>query len=273
MKYSYTHLDDFFKLTTWDEDIKGPFGLQPPPGDWASFKGRIDELNASCPPGESVRVIYAARHGQAEHNILGEKYNMQIDEAQIKYPILDPALTPLGRSQAAAVSQALQREIGRGMPKPQKWFTSPLLRPGETVGIEWGWMFGGVTEGDRGGGVPAVVVENLREHLHVHECDARSPLAKLKPLFPSFIYSPDMTDEDALWQPGSVRGRETEEELVERLGRAAEECLDKSAGATYLSFTAHSGALRGLHAALGVPFQEMDVGEMKVIVLRVKEVA
>jgi hypothetical protein len=168
------------------------------------------------------------------------------------------------------------------MPKPQKWFTSPLLRPGETVGIEWGWMFGGVTEGDRGGGVPAVVVEvsprrvfrptlrtrtsvpptlppripdplaseaqgvyhqrygetpltppqNLREHLHVHECDARSPLAKLKPLFPSFIYSPDMTDEDALWQPGSVRGRETEEELVERLGRAAEECLDKSAGAT-----------------------------------------
>lgn len=40
-----------------------------------------------------------------------------------------------------------------------------------------------------------------------------------------------------------------------------------------LSFTAHSGALRGLHAALGVPHREMGVGEMKVIVLRVKEVA
>jgi hypothetical protein len=84
----------------------------------------------------------------------------------------------------------------------------------------------------RYGETPLTPPQNLREHLHVHECDARSPLAKLKPLFPSFIYSPDMTDEDALWQPGSVRGRETEEELVERLGRAAEECLDKSAGAT-----------------------------------------
>lgn len=168
------------------------------------------------------------------------------------------------------------------MPKPQKWFTSPLLRPGETVGIEWGWMFGEVSEGDRGGGVPAVVVEvsptcpssdssscgscsasirgvrsirpgygatpltaqNLREHLHVHECDSRSPVSKLKPLFPSFIYSPDMTDEDTLWQPGSVRGRETEEELVERLGRAAGECLDRSEGATCECTVPHSKRLQ-----------------------------
>lgn len=68
MKYIYTHIKEFFKVSDWNEDvsanltlpmnflisayiylstnylifqIQGPFGLQPPPGDWAEFKKRI----------------------------------------------------------------------------------------------------------------------------------------------------------------------------------------------------------------------------------------
>jgi hypothetical protein len=109
-------------------------------------------------------------------------------------------------------------------------------------------MFGAPKKGDKGKGVPAVVVEvcwyffplcndvlkrqNLREHLHVHLCDARPPLSELKPHFPSFTYPPEMTDKDELWQPADVRGRELEEELVARLGKAVAECLDRSGKAT-----------------------------------------
>jgi hypothetical protein len=40
-----------------------------------------------------------------------------------------------------------------------------------------------------------------------------------------------------------------------------------------ISVTAHSGALRGLYKSLGVPVRHLEVGEMNVLVLRVKELA
>lgn len=78
-------------------------------------------------------------------------YSLQI---QLNHPILDPHLTPLGRSQASKLGSALQREIkGRGMPIPEKWFVSPLHRVGETCRLEWDWLFPDQH------GVPAFVVE------------------------------------------------------------------------------------------------------------------
>ncbi|WVF70812.1 hypothetical protein IAT40_005606 [Kwoniella sp. CBS 6097] len=304
-KYSYKHLDEFFVISKWEEDVKGPFGLAPPPGDWAGFRAKIKELNAQCPKGESVKVIYAARHGQAEHNVIGEKYG---ENGQILYPILDPDLTLLGRSQAYQTRKAIQREVGRGMPVPEKWYTSPLRRAGETCGIEWGWLFGDNTDqqqqqqqqggkgdnqiggegesegedaagypegrewkGGQGHGVPATVVENIREHLHVNQCDARLPLKTLKPLFPSFTYPETMSDEDTLWQPIEVRPRETEDELVARRGEGIAEVLERSGSSTYISVTAHSGALRGIYKSLNVAHHYIVVGEMNVLVIRVKE--
>ncbi|WWC66457.1 uncharacterized protein I206_100359 [Kwoniella pini CBS 10737] len=275
VKYTYTHLDEFFVLSQWIEDVKGPFGLRPPPGDWASFKARIQALNDACPPGESVKVIYAARHGQAEHNALADKYG---EGAQIKYPTLDPDLTTLGRSQAFETRLALQREIKRGMPVPSKWFVSPFKRAGETCGIEWGFMFsdeyeidGGNYNGGKGHGVNATVIENIREHLHVHVCDKRCSISQLKSQFTSFNYSKDMIDEDLIWQPIEIRDRETEEELVARRGEGIREILEKSQGDTYISITAHSGTLRGIYKSLNVIPRKLVVGEMNILVIRVKE--
>ncbi|WVQ97168.1 hypothetical protein IAU59_004278 [Kwoniella sp. CBS 9459] len=267
-KYSYKHLDDFFVISKWEDDVKGPFGLTPPPGDWAGFRAKIKELNEQCPKGESVKVIFAARHGQAEHNVVSETYG---ERGQIDYPILDPDLTLLGRSQAFQTRKAIQREAGRGMPIPEIWFTSPLRRAGETCGIEWGWLFGKAWKGGQGHGVPAIVIEDIREHLHVNQCDARLPLSSLKPLFPSFIYPEDMSDPDDLWKPIEVRARETEDELVARRGEGIAEVLERSGSSTYISVTAHSGALRGIYKSLNVAHHYIVVGEMNVLVVRVKE--
>ncbi|WVW82183.1 hypothetical protein I302_104189 [Kwoniella bestiolae CBS 10118] len=277
VRYSYTHLDEFFVLSQWQEDVKGPFGLTPPPGDWESFKAKIKALNDVCPPGESVKVIYAARHGQAEHNVIADKYG---EMGQMQHPILDPDLTPLGRSQAYQTRLALERECKRGMPLPERWFVSPLKRAGETCGIEWGWLFAddytsdGLKEwkGGKGHGVDATVIENIREHLHVHQCDARYPLSALKAQFTSFTYPEGMSDEDDVWKPIVVRGRETEEELVARRGEGIREVLERSQGDTYISLTSHSGALRGIYKSLNVIPRKVIVGEMNVLVIRVKEV-
>ncbi|WVQ85307.1 hypothetical protein IAT38_007472 [Cryptococcus sp. DSM 104549] len=249
---------------------EGSFGLGLLSGDWAAFKAHIEELNAQCPEGESVKVIYAARHGQAEHNVIKEKHGVPDEIGQIMYPILDPELTAIGRGQASTLGEALQRESGRGMPLPEKWFVSPLRRTGETCGLEWGWLFGEHDEMSHG--VPAIVVENIREHLHVHQCDKRLKRSDLQKIFPSFTYLPATTEEDELWQPGSVRGRETEEELVARRGVGINECLEMSEGVTYISVTSHSGALRGIYASLHAPPRSLNVGEMDVLIVRVKKV-
>ncbi|OCF33251.1 hypothetical protein I317_03686 [Kwoniella heveanensis CBS 569] len=290
-KYSYKHLDQFFVISKWEEDVKGPFGLAPPPGDWEGFKAKIKELNDQCPKGESVKVIFAARHGQGEYDTLREdviilssrspslcclrieadRYLQLPLQGQILYPILDPDLTPLGRSQAYQTRKAIQREVKRGMPVPEKWYTSPLRRAGETCGIEWGWLFDRAWKGGQGHGVPATVVENIREHLHVNQCDARLPLSALKPLFPSFTYPETMSDADDIWKPIEVRGRETEDELVARRGEGIAEVLERSGSSTYISVTAHSGALRGIYKSLNVAHHYIVVGEMNVLVIRVKE--
>ncbi|ODN84394.1 hypothetical protein, variant 2 [Cryptococcus amylolentus CBS 6039] len=251
MTYTYTHLDEFFKLSTWDRDIKGSFGLQPPPGNWEGFRKRIAELQGQCAEDESIKVIFAARHGQAEHNVIKDNYRVPQDlilsarhlfqkgkwaTAHVLYPILDPDLTPLGREQAAALGHALRREAGRGMPLPERYF-------------------------------------NLREHLHVHLCDKRSKRSELEKEFPTFTYEPSMTEEDELWEPLEVRGRESDDDLVARLGVGVRQALDASEGATYLSITSHSEAIRGVYKALGVPPRDLVVGQMNIIVLRIKKVA
>jgi hypothetical protein len=82
----------------------------------------------------------------------------------------DASLAPSGISEALEVASALQREFGKGMPIPEKFFVSSLKRTGETCGLEWGWLFGsGITaetrkagwvEGeDRGCGIAATVIE------------------------------------------------------------------------------------------------------------------
>ena len=82
----------------------------------------------------------------------------------------DASLAPSGITEALEVASALKREVGKGMPIPEKFFVSSLKRTGETCGLEWGLLFGseltaesgkvGWVEGeDRGCGIPATVIE------------------------------------------------------------------------------------------------------------------
>ena len=75
-------------------------------------------------------------------------------------------------------------------------------------------------------------IQNLRETLHVQPCNARSSLTDLKAMFPDFIFPATLTEEDEVWQPESVRGRETRDELFARAKAALDECIKISEGDT-----------------------------------------
>lgn len=58
--------------------IVNSFGLQLP--NWAAFCRRIEQLAAE---GDGdIKVVYCARHGEAEHNVLARKYGCTEYEAQ-----------------------------------------------------------------------------------------------------------------------------------------------------------------------------------------------
>lgn len=91
-------------------------------------------------------------------------------QVHILHPITDPELTAVGREQATDLAHAFRRESAVGMPLPTRWYTSPMRRPGQTVGLTWGWLFGkgendlhaqGILarSKDQSLGVPAEVVE------------------------------------------------------------------------------------------------------------------
>lgn len=126
-------------------------------------------------------------------------------------------------------------------------------------------------QGGMSHGVPGLVIEEMREHLHVHACDKRLTLTELRALFPHFTF-PEAPDEDTVWKPISVRGRETEDEMVARAGRGLEILFDMAQEDRYVSLTAHSGLLRAVYKNLGIPYRRLVTGEMNVLVVRVRKV-
>ncbi|GMK59994.1 hypothetical protein CspeluHIS016_0902110 [Cutaneotrichosporon spelunceum] len=277
MTYAYEHIPDLFEISTWDEDIRARFGLRS--SGWHDFRKRINELQSACAENERIKVLYAARHGEAEHNTLYLRYGMpDTDEVQLRYPITDPGLTPAGREQAMNLAQVLRQESSMGMPLPTRWYTSPMRRPGETVGLTWGWLYGkgesdlhaeGILKrgADMSHGVRAEVVEQIREHLHVHHCDERLAKSELMKLFPAFMWPTSMPEKDTVWRP---TGRETEDEMIARAAEGLTIIMDSARDDVYISMTAHSGVLRALYKTLGVPAHRLDTGEMNVLVLRVR---
>lgn len=56
---------------------------------------------------------------------------------------------------------ALQREAKDGLPLPERWYVSPMRRPMETVGIQWGWLYDdGYEYGERDEGPSYKVIDH-----------------------------------------------------------------------------------------------------------------
>lgn len=164
------------------------FGLDASIASWTQLQERIAELQADAAPGELVKLVFVARHGQGTHNLAAEKYGRHAfyskyaglrtdgtstrvySQAELEGEGLvigpDPPLTELGEQvrrdqvaklntqQARRVNAAWKAEVANGMPAPQSVYVSPLRRAGKTLEL---------SVGDVLPDVQPIVLEHLRE--------------------------------------------------------------------------------------------------------------
>ncbi|XVE80542.1 hypothetical protein DITRI_Ditri14bG0148500 [Diplodiscus trichospermus] len=153
---------------------------------------------------QHCKILHLVRHGQALHNVEGDKNR----EALLSPDLFDAQLSPLGLHQVAELRENVHASgLLDGI---ELIVTSPLSRAMQTaVGV-----FGSEVQTiSTHNGPKIMAIELCRDRLGVRPCDMRRKVSECQSLFPSIDFSMMDDEDDILWNPNT---REPEEELAER---------------------------------------------------------
>ncbi|KZW00321.1 phosphoglycerate mutase [Exidia glandulosa HHB12029] len=224
------------------------FGLiDESPLRWLKLKAKILSLNLFAPRNTQYKLLFLGRHGEGWHNVAEAFYGTPAwDETWSKLDgngtIVwgpDAQLTPLGEAQAANVTLLWEKELQAGIPIPEILYSSPMSRAAKTARISFEWLW---KTGKR-----ALILENFREVIGVHTCDERKTKTYIQEQFGDIMnIEKGFTEQDELW---TADHRETNDEQNVRLKKALDFVF--SHGGTYVSVTAHSGALNAAFRVMG----------------------
>lgn len=107
----------------------------------------------------------------------------------------DSKLTPSGISVAQSVNAAWKEQILDGVPLPQTLLSSPLSRAASTLNITWKDILIDPKK------MKPKFLENLRESIGLHTCDARSNKGYLESTYPDFEFEVPFSYHDEFWGP------------------------------------------------------------------------
>ncbi|KAL4279795.1 hypothetical protein GQ457_03G034580 [Hibiscus cannabinus] len=170
-------------------------------------------------PWQRCKIIHLVRHGQAMHNVEGDRDR----SALLSDHLFDAQLSPLGLQQVCK----LRRDVHASglLRKIDLVITSPLSRTMQTAMRVFG------SEGQAGGGykdnfsaIPGgdlncpcpqiMAVELCRDRMGQRPCDMRRRVSECQALFPCIDFSMMDGEEDSMWNPDV---RESEEEMAARM--------------------------------------------------------
>jgi hypothetical protein len=108
----------------------------------------------------------------------------------------------------------------------------------------------------------------MRESLGVHTCDSRSSKTEIHARWPKFDFEPGFAELDPLWDPEI---RESDSHITARLKGLLDDIISHDHH-TFLSLTAHSGAIAGAFRAIRhIPFS-LQTGGVIPVLLKVTKV-
>ncbi|CEL02939.1 hypothetical protein ASPCAL04101 [Aspergillus calidoustus] len=240
-----------------------------PKTQWQRLAHYIETLNAYSPPETSYRLLFLGRHGQGLHNVAEARYGTVMWDC--RYSLLDgdetgtwfdAHLTDLGIEQARTAHNAWKTQIAHGIPPPQSYYVSPLMRCCETARV----TFEGV-------GLPGtepfrpVVKELLRETLGLHTCDARSPKSAIAKAYPLYIFEEGFSEEDPLH---SATLRESDSARDARFFEFLSDVFATDSN-SILSLTAHSGAITSILNVVGHRVFKLETGGVIPVLVKVEK--
>jgi hypothetical protein len=112
-----------------------------------------------------------------------------------------------------------------------------------------------------------VITENLRETIGVHTNDRRRNRCAISQTFPDFDFEPGFPNVDPLWVPVY---RETLPQRKERLRKVLDSVVSNSKVGTFISFTAHGGAINSTMENFGHREWKLKTGQMIPVVVKVE---
>ncbi|KAJ5780766.1 hypothetical protein N7457_005926 [Penicillium paradoxum] len=215
---------------------------------WQRFDAHIRRLNAISET-KKLKLLFLGRHGEGVHNVAERKYGTKkwddywsLQDGDEDGSWVDARLTEQGRCQARTANGAWEQQIKTGIPAPESYYVSPLNRCLETAQITF-------KELEMIGTDPfkPIIKELLRETMGQHTCDRRSLATKIAEEYPEYRFENFFSEEDLLWDP---EVRESNDERNDRLRSLLNDIFARDQS-TYISLTAHSGAITSILEVVG----------------------
>ncbi|KAJ5574063.1 uncharacterized protein N7459_008490 [Penicillium hispanicum] len=238
---------------------------------WQKFAQDMEARNGPDQPTTKYKVLFLGRHGQGVHNVAESRYGTK---AWDEYWSLldgdewgtwvDAHLTDLGIAQAQTAHDAWAQQIEHGIPTPQSYYVSPLHRCCQTAQVTFEGLNMPGTSPFR-----PLIKELLRETMGEHTCDRRSTASEIAAQFPEYRFEPGFVEEDRLWDP---KARESNEERNRRLAALLTDIFANDEN-TFLSLTAHSGAITSILEVVGHREFPLATGAVIPVVVRADRIA
>ncbi|CAE6444331.1 unnamed protein product [Rhizoctonia solani] len=242
---------------------------------WSDFKANITKLQKSAPKNVKYVVCWFGRHGQGWHNLAESTYGTAAwddywsklnGDGNITWGP-DALLTDLGKQQAQLAHNTWATELAKAdpVPLPTKLFSSPMSRAASTLDITFTGIL--LTESGKKDKVQPYVMEGLREVYGVHTCDKRRTKTYIRETYNDFGIEPGFTEEDELW---TADHRETNDEADARLKATLDTIFGRLLGSkdTFISVTAHSGAIGAALRVLGHRAYSLPTGGVIPVVIK-----
>lgn len=278
--WKFESVPGVFKQSDLDTDdlifnyAESDFGITKP---WSELVNQLNELNNQAQDNEIYKLLFLARHGQGNHNVVVERYGsaewrrkwhaLENDGDLVYGP--DPVLTELGENQAKENNRAWKEQLSKGAPVPSRFIVSPLQRSCNTLLITWNDIFPK--------GAQPLIVENVREIIGFHICNKRSTKTKILERFGKYGYitEPGFEENDNLYVDDR---QETADEQCLRtngfLQKLFNEYWDEehhksnSVEDQVISITSHGGTIKTFLSVIGHRAYTIPTGGMIPVVVK-----
>ncbi|PYH84774.1 phosphoglycerate mutase-like protein [Aspergillus uvarum CBS 121591] len=264
--------------------VSANFGLIPRPYDsdpefdpegnktqWERFEHQVRTLNRDAEPDTAYKVLFLGRHGQGYHNVAEAKYGTELWDCYWSLldgddngTWVDARLTPLGISQAQTAHSAWKTQLAHKIPTPESYYVSPLNRCLATANHTFSGL--GIPHTDP---FRPLIKELLRETIGQHTCDGRSTKSAIEAEYPLYRIEPGFAEADPLYD---ARLRESDSARDKRFRDLFQDIFSHD-GNTFLSLTAHSGAITSMLQITGHRAFALETGGVIPIFVKAERVA